>query len=59
MKNKKCLKCGIQIHYTDWIILKELSLLPVCDNCLLKEDERDEIKEKQLFPSINKKIRLI
>jgi hypothetical protein len=32
IKNKKCIKCGIRIHYTDWIILKELSLLPICDN---------------------------
>jgi hypothetical protein len=43
MKNKKCIKCGILIHQTDWIILKQLSLLPICDNCSLESIEKDNI----------------
>ncbi|MBH0160454.1 hypothetical protein [Fictibacillus sp. 26RED30] len=39
MKTKKCIKCGVKLHTTDWIILKEMNTLPVCDNCTLNEKE--------------------
>jgi hypothetical protein len=39
MKPKKCLKCGVRLHPTDWIILKEMNTLPICDNCSLDEEK--------------------
>jgi hypothetical protein len=50
------LKCGIQIHYTDWIILKEMAMLPICDNCLLAEEQNVETNEKQTNTSLEKVI---
>jgi hypothetical protein len=50
------LKCGIQIHYTDWIILKEMAMLPICDNCLLAEEQKAETNEKQTNSSLKKVI---
>ncbi|WP_171005570.1 hypothetical protein [Bacillus sp. E(2018)] len=32
-----CLKCGIQLHSSDWEILKAHNTLPVCDECELIE----------------------
>jgi hypothetical protein len=37
-KIKKCIKCGIQLHPTDWIILKQMSKMPICDSCLFIEN---------------------
>jgi hypothetical protein len=39
MKIKKCIKCGIPMHQTDWLILKEMGYMPICDNCMLKEED--------------------
>jgi hypothetical protein len=41
MKPKKCLKCGVRLHPTDWIILKEINTLPICDSCSLSEKENN------------------
>jgi DNA-directed RNA polymerase subunit M/transcription elongation factor TFIIS len=41
MKTKKCIKCGVQLHPTDWIILKEMNTLPICDNCSLDEEKNN------------------
>jgi acetyl-CoA carboxylase beta subunit len=48
MKTKKCIKCGVRLHLTDWIILKEMNTLPICDNCSLIESESNtkELKDK-------------
>jgi hypothetical protein len=39
MKTKKCIKCGVRLHPTDWVILKEMNTLPICDNCSLNNKE--------------------
>jgi hypothetical protein len=39
MKTKKCIRCGVRLHPTDWIILKEMNTLPICDDCSLGQDE--------------------
>jgi hypothetical protein len=39
MKEKKCIKCKIRIHPSDWFILKEMSSLPICDKCLFTEEK--------------------
>lgn len=62
MKTKKCIRCGVRLHPTDWIILKEMSTMPICDNCLLSnkdninEVEKDKTNENSLFTS--RKIRI-
>jgi hypothetical protein len=61
LKTKKCIKCGVKLHPTDWIILKEMSTMPICDNCLLSdkenknESEKDKLNENPLirFPEKN------
>ncbi|MBH0166752.1 hypothetical protein IHV12_17665 [Fictibacillus sp. 7GRE50] len=42
MKTKKCIKCGVRLHPTDWIILKEINTLPICDNCSLVDNKKGE-----------------
>lgn len=36
---KKCIKCKILLHPSDWLILKERSSMPICDNCLFTEEK--------------------
>jgi hypothetical protein len=56
MKFKKCIKCGIRIHQTDWEILKEMSLMPICDNCLFVPDKNKKDFSKKLIKNNPKKI---
>jgi hypothetical protein len=48
MKTKKCIKCGIRLHATDWIILKEMSTMPICDNCLFSDKVNHESEKVKL-----------
>jgi hypothetical protein len=32
-KIKRCLKCKIKLHSTDWLILKLMNKMPICDIC--------------------------
>jgi DNA-directed RNA polymerase subunit M/transcription elongation factor TFIIS len=48
MKSKKCITCGIRLHPTDWIILKEMNNLPICDNCSLKEKNKNELIQNNI-----------
>jgi hypothetical protein len=41
MKIKKCIRCGVPMHPTDWLILKEMGYMPICDNCMLIEEETE------------------
>ncbi|MFC0237080.1 hypothetical protein [Fictibacillus phosphorivorans] len=40
MKIKKCIRCGIRLHPTDWLVLKEMLSLPICDSCSLIEEKQ-------------------
>jgi hypothetical protein len=44
------------LHNTDWIILKEMSMLPICDNCLLKE-QNSNFEKSHINQSLNKIIK--
>lgn len=47
MKTKKCIRCNVKLHPTDWIILKEMNILPICDKCVLNEKNYNtEVKQK-------------
>jgi hypothetical protein len=51
--NKKCIKCGIRLHPTDWIILKEMNTLPICDYCLFEEEESNKPENGNVVKSKN------
>jgi hypothetical protein len=46
MKTKKCIKCGVRLHSTDWIILKEMNTLPIC--ALDKEKNKNELIQNKI-----------
>ncbi|WP_226537425.1 hypothetical protein [Fictibacillus halophilus] len=48
-----CLICNVKLHPTDWLILKKLNKLPICDIC----DENGEkiIIDKMLVKKIAKR----
>jgi hypothetical protein len=62
MKIKKCIKCGVPLHSTDWMILKDMKTLPICDNCSLNEENNKNviqyniIKEKYNILKKNKRV---
>jgi uncharacterized protein YecA (UPF0149 family) len=58
MKTIKCLKCGVRLHPSDWIILKKMNTLPICDNCSLI-DEENNIEAIKGVTNINKNSRTI
>jgi hypothetical protein len=49
MKTKKCIRCGVPLHSTDWLILKDMNTLPICDNCSLDEVNKKNVIQYKLI----------